>query len=208
MTALRACRIDLRDEMVGVLDLVRDGDLCHQALDGVCRAVEVSNPTGRENGPQGIGQGIDRYVQFDRQSTSRRPHAGAECLRALQECWWVRTMVDSMNSFSRRASRRKASVARYRSPRGSERVSRTYSECQLPNSFGGLHQRQQGWATCSTASTRRLLSAVGPPISIGLPGRKSAISAHSVSRNVFHPCAICKFLDVDASRPVRGDPNE
>ncbi len=48
---LRAGGLDLRNEMIGVVALVRDDGLCRQTLDGLGRTIDVGNLTGRENYP-------------------------------------------------------------------------------------------------------------------------------------------------------------
>lgn len=48
---LRAGGLDLRNEMIGVVALVRDDGVCRQTLDGLGRTIDVGNLTGRENYP-------------------------------------------------------------------------------------------------------------------------------------------------------------
>ncbi len=58
--------LDLRNEMIGVVALVRDDGVRREVLDGLGRTVDAGNLTGQENHPQRIAQGIHRDMQFGR----------------------------------------------------------------------------------------------------------------------------------------------
>ena len=68
---LRSRGLDLCNEVVGVVPLVRDDGLRRQVLDGLGRIVDVGNLACGENHPQRIAQGIDGHMQFGRQPASR-----------------------------------------------------------------------------------------------------------------------------------------
>jgi len=65
--------LDLRNEMIGVVALVRDDGVRREVLDGLGCTVAVGNLTGRENHPQRITQGIHRDMQFGCQPARERP---------------------------------------------------------------------------------------------------------------------------------------
>lgn len=68
---LRASGLDHGNEMIGVVALVRNDSLNRQALDGLGGTIDVGDLAGRENDPQRIAKGIDRDMQFGRQSAPR-----------------------------------------------------------------------------------------------------------------------------------------
>ena len=68
---LRACGLDLCNEVVGVVPLVRDDGLRRQVLDGLGPALDVGNLACGEDHPQRIAQGIHGDKQLGGQPTSR-----------------------------------------------------------------------------------------------------------------------------------------
>jgi len=81
--SLRARRLDLGNEVVGVVALVPDDGLCREMLDGLGGKIDVGNLTGRENHPQGISQGVDHHVQFGRQSAPRTAWSSRSIFRPI-----------------------------------------------------------------------------------------------------------------------------
>lgn len=135
---------------------------------------------------QRIAQSIDASMNFRRQSTARSADRliATVFFGAPAACWCARTIVASMNNSSRSASPLSASATRAHTPPFSQRAKRTYIECQLPKSAGKSRHGQPVRAMKSTASTKRRLSAARPPLSVGLPGNKSAIRNHCLSFNI------------------------
>lgn len=135
---------------------------------------------------QRIAQGIVANMNFRRQSTARSTDRliATVFFGAPAACWCARTIVASMNNSSRSASPLSASATRAQTPPFSQRAKRTYIECQLPKSAGKSRHGHPVRAMKSTASTKRRLSAARPPLSVGLPGNKSAIRNHCLSFNI------------------------
>lgn len=142
-------------------------------------------PAGQDQ-TQRIAQGIDARMNFRRQSTARSADRliATVFFGAPAACWCARTIVASMNNSSRSASALSASATRAQTPPFSQRAKRTYIECQLPKSAGKSRHGHPVRAMNSTASTKSRLSAARPPLSVGLPGNKSAIRNHCLSFNI------------------------
>lgn len=140
---------------------------------------------------QRIAQRVDTGVDLGGQPAPRAADRliATVFFRAPAECWWARTMVESMKSSSRSASPRSASAIRFHTPYASQRAKRTYTECQLPNSAGKSRQGLPTRAVYSTASTNSRLSAARPPLSVGFPGSRCSIRSHCPSLNIRRPIA-------------------
>lgn len=69
--SLCTCRLDFRNEVIGVVALVCNNGVRWQILDGLGRIFDVGNLTGRKNNPQWIAQGIDHHMKFGRQTAPR-----------------------------------------------------------------------------------------------------------------------------------------
>ena len=146
----------------------------------------IGNLARSQNQANRITQGINTSMNLGGQPATRTADRliATVFLGAPAECWWARTIVASMKSSSRSASSCSASATRHQTPDASQRAKRTYTECQLPNARGRSRYGQPVRAINSTASTKRRLSAARPPLSVGLPGSKSAIRDHCLSFNI------------------------
>ena len=183
---LRTRRFDFCNEVIGIVAFVGDDGLCRQVLDGFGRTVDVGNLTRRENDPQWFAQGIDHHMQFGRQSAPRATDfLTAGFFWAPAECWWARTMVESMNRCSISASLRRAWATRSNTPFSRQRENRTYVRCQCPNSAGKSRQGLPVRMTQRMASTKRRLSFAVTPRSLALPGSNCSIRSHCSSRSIF-----------------------
>lgn len=205
---LSLTRSDCLNESVAVVPFIRrdccSRDFCNQGSP-LCY---VSNLSSSQDQANRISQGIDASMNFGAQSSTRSPDRliASVFLRAPAECWWARTIVASMKSSSKSASSWSASATLAQTPPTSQRANRTYLECQFPKSSGKSRQGQPVRAMNSTASTKRRLSAARPPLSVGLPGRKSAIRDHCSSLNIRRlMCNIqipgCKHKSATVNRP-------
>lgn len=199
-------RFDRFDELVAVVAFIgRDcggGDVRKQG------GRHISDLATGQDQTQRIAQGIDTGVNLGGQSATRPTDRliATVFLRAPAECWWARTMLASMKSTSKLASSRSASATRAQTLPLSQRANRTYVECQFPKSSGKSRQGQPVRATKSTASTKRRLSTARPPLSVVLPGSKSAIRDHCLSLNIRRlMCNIqisgCKHKSATVNRP-------
>ena len=128
-----ARRFDGGHEMVGIVALVGHHGLTGQIFDQCWGKVDIGNLPGREDDAQGIAQCVDGNVQFGRQSAARAADfLTTRFFWAPAECWWARTMVESMNSCSISASPPSTSATRSQTPLSRQRAKRTYVLCQLP----------------------------------------------------------------------------
>lgn len=86
------------DKGIRIVTLVRDDKFGRLILDQRFRPLDVGDLHCRENHAQGIAQGIDRHVQLGRQPAPRATDfLKAGFFWAPAECWWARTIVESMN---------------------------------------------------------------------------------------------------------------
>ena len=199
---------DLVNESVTVVTLISDDGPRLKPLDQSSALCHIRDLSGCQDQANRAGQRIDASVNLGGQ-----PAAGtADRLIATvffgapAACWWARTIVASTKSSSRSASACNASATRCQTPYVSQRAKRTYTECQLPNSFGKSRHGQPVRATYRIASTKLRLSAARPPLSVGLPGSKSDIRFHCISFNIRRSIehiqiAGCKHKSVTVNRP-------
>ena len=183
---LAALSSDGLDKGVRIVPLVRDDKFGWLILDQRFRLLDVGNLSCRENHAQGIAQGIDRHVQFCRQTSPRATDfLKAGFFWAPAECWWARTIVESMNKHSMSASPRKVVATRAQTPFSRQREKRTNVRCQCPNSGGRSRHGLPVRMIQRTASTKRRLSLAVQPGSLALPGNSSSMRSHWSSRNIF-----------------------
>ena len=150
---------DCFDEGIRVVTLVGHNEFGRLPCDQGFGLFDIRDLPRRENHPQWIAQGIDRDVQFGRQSASRTTDFLDACFFwAPAECWWARTMVESINSCSRSASPRSAVAIRSHTPFSRQREKRTKVRCQCPSSAGRSRHGLPVRMIQSTASTKRRLS--------------------------------------------------
>ena len=108
------------DEMVGVISLVGDGAVGVDAVDQVVSEGNVVALAGRGDEADGKAESFGCGVDFGAQAAARPAQAlGIRpplTLRAPAACWWARTMVESIISHSRSASRASVSSMSSRTP--------------------------------------------------------------------------------------------
>lgn len=162
----------------------------------------------RQDQAQRIAQCVDTGVDLGSQSAPRVADRliASVFFGAPAECWWARTIVESMKSSSRSASPRNALATRSHIPYVSQRAKRTYTECQLPNSAGKSRQGLPTRAVYNTASTNSRLSAARPPLSVGFPGSRCSIRPHCASLNIRRSIAHtqiseCEHISATVNRP-------
>lgn len=97
------------DQMVGVISLVGDGGLGIDAVDQVMGERDVVALAGRadetDGEPERLGGGVDLGAQAAARPAQALGIRPPLTLRAPAACWWARTMVLSIISHSRSASR-------------------------------------------------------------------------------------------------------
>lgn len=123
---LTALRRNCFDEGIRIVALVGHDEFGRLILDQCCGLFDVGDLTCRENDAQRIAQGIHRDMQLGGQSAAR----AADFLLpgffwAPAECWWARTMVESMNRCSMSASPCSAVAMRSQTPFSRQREKRT-----------------------------------------------------------------------------------
>ena len=123
---LAVLRSDCCDEGIRIVALVGHNELGRLILDQCSRLFDVGHLTSGKNHPQRIAQGIHGDMQFGGQSAPRAADFLLTCFFwAPDECWWARTMVESMNRCSKSASPRKAVASRSQTPFSRQREKRT-----------------------------------------------------------------------------------
>ena len=135
---LSAGGLDDLNQGIAVVALVGDHRLGGDGLEQGSALGDVSDLAAGQDQPDGIAQRIDAGMDLGGQSAPRAADRliATVFLGAPAACWWARTIVASMNNSSRSASPWRASATRCHTPYVSQRAKRTYTECQLPNSFG------------------------------------------------------------------------
>ena len=176
---LAALRSDCLDEGIRVVAFVGHDEFGWLVLDQCLGLLDIRDLTRRENNPQRIAQGIDCNMQLGRQSPSRAADVlTAGFFLAPAECWWARTMVESMNSCSMSASPDSTVATRSQTPFSRQREKRTNVRCQCPSSSGKSRHGLPVRIIHSTASTKRRLSLAVTPRSVALPGKSCSMRSH------------------------------
>ena len=121
-----ALRRDRFDEGIRIVALVGHNELGRLTLDQCSCLFDVGHLASGKNHPQWIAQGLHGDMQFGGQSAPRAADFLLTCFFwAPDECWWARTMVESMNRCSKSASPRKAVASRSQTPFSRQREKRT-----------------------------------------------------------------------------------
>ncbi len=153
-------------------------------LDQFVRAGNVRNLSFSGDHSQRSPGFIDSQMQLGRQSTARTPERlRAAFFRAPAECWWARTMVESISTRLISVSSDTAYATRSHTPLRRHREKRMYTVCQRPNSLGKSRHGQPVRPIQRTASTNQRLSAAVRTGSPSLPGSTDSIRAHTLSLN-------------------------
>ena len=119
-------RRDRFDEGIRIVALVGYDELGRLTLDQCGCLFDVGHLTSGKNYSQRIAQGIYGDMQFGGQSAPRAADFLLTCFFwAPDECWWARTIVESMNRCSRSASPCKAVASRSQTPFSRQREKRT-----------------------------------------------------------------------------------
>ena len=123
---LAVLRNDCCDEGIRIVALVGHNELGRLTLDQCSCLFDVGHLASGKNHPQWIAQGLHGDMQFGGQSAPRAADFLLTCFFwAPDECWWARTMVESMNRCSKSASPRKAVASRSQTPFSRQREKRT-----------------------------------------------------------------------------------
>lgn len=96
-------------KVVGIVALVGDGDFGGEAVDEIVGEGDVVALAGRadqaDRQAEGLGGGMDLGAQAAARPAQALGIRPPLTLRAPAACWWARTMVESIISHSRSASR-------------------------------------------------------------------------------------------------------
>lgn len=178
--------LDGGHEMVGVVALIGHHGLTRQMLDQCRSVVDIGDLPGREDDAKRIAQRIDGHMQLGCQSAARTADfLTARFFGAPAECWWARTMVESMNNCSMSASLPSTSASRSQTPLSRQRAKRTYVYASYRNSCGRSRQGLPVRKIQRAASTKTRLSLVVQPGSLALPGKRCSMRSHGALRNIF-----------------------
>src|ERR1700736_5836893 len=99
-------------------------------------------------------------------------------------CWWTRTRVPSMRTYSKSGSSQSALKTRSQTPLFAQRQKRVYTVNHLPNPSGRSRDGEPVRAIQRTASIKSRLSRPLLPGSPALPDNSSAIRRHWASLNI------------------------
>ena len=166
-------------EGVGIEGLVGDEDLDRDASDQRCGLGALMHLAGGEAHAQRIAERIDGDVQLGTQPAARAPDGVILSPPfAPAACWWARTMVESMITYSKSGSLAKALKRLAHTPFFDHRGKRRQTLFQLPNAGGKSRQGAPVRAIHKTASMNRRSSRPVAPQSPFLPGIRSLMYSH------------------------------
>ena len=180
-------------------------DVLDQRID----AYAVVTLAGHQNEAGQIAECIDQRQDFGRQSSARPadrlilspPFAPAPC-------WWTRTIVPSIITYSKSGSPDKVVKIFSNSPFNAHRRKRWKTEFHCPNATGRSRHGAPVRAIQSTASRKRRLSAPERPRSPGLPGSSGATRFHCASLNILRLKTALRFPvsnQISHSKGIPGD---
>ena len=123
---LSANSLDGVNQCIAVIALVGDHGFGWNGFNQGGALGDVSDLAGGQDQADGITQRIHAGMNFGGQSAPRAADFLLTCFFwAPDECWWARTIVESMNRCSRSASPCKAVASRSQTPFSRQREKRT-----------------------------------------------------------------------------------
>src|ERR1700736_1964599 len=141
--------------------------------------------TGQKDEANEIAASVDQGHNFGSQAAT--PAAYGLILSAPfapVPCWWTRTSVPSMRTYSKSGSSQSALKTRSQTPFCAQRQKRVYTVNHLPNPSGRSRDGEPVRAIQRTASIKSRLSRPLLPGSPALPDNSSAIRRHWASLNI------------------------
>src|SRR5581483_5958726 len=147
-------------------------EISDQGLD----ADAVVTLAGQQDEPNEIAEGVDQGHDFGRQAATRAAYGLILSPPfAPVPCWWTRTSVPSIRTYSKSGSSQSALKTRSQTPFCAHLQKRVYAVNHLPNASGRSRQGEPVRAIQRTASIKSRLSRPRPPGSPTLPGNSGAI---------------------------------
>ena len=123
-------------------------------------------------------------------------------------CWWTRTIVPSIITYSKSGSSDKELKRLSKTPFCAQRRKRRNTEFQGPNRACRSRHGAPVRAIHNIASRTRRLSAPVRPGSPGLPGRSGASRAHCASLKISRSKADLHFSALNHISPIKGIPRD
>src|SRR3984893_14488814 len=170
---------------VVVEGLVADQRLKIEAGDQRLDADAVVTLARQQHEANEIAEGVDQGHDFGGQATPRAAYGLILSPPfAPVPCWWTRTSVPSMRTYSKSASSQRALKTRSQTPFCAQRQKRVYTVNHLPNASGKSRHGEPVRAIQRTASMKSRLSRPLLPGSPTLPNSSGAIRSHWASLNI------------------------
>ena len=140
---------------------------------------------GQKDEANEIAEGVDQGHDFGGQAATRAAYGLILSPPfAPVPCWWTRTSVLSMRTYSKSGSSQRALKTRSQTPFCAQRQNRVYTVNHLPNASGRSRHGEPVRAIQRTASIKSRLSRPLPPGSPTLPSSSGAIRSHWLSLNI------------------------
>src|SRR5947208_8072612 len=140
---------------------------------------------GQKDEANEIAEGVDQGHDFGSQAATRAAYGLILSPPfAPVPCWWTRTSVPSIRTYSKSGSSQRALKTRSQTPFCAQRQKRVYTVNHLPNASGRSRHGEPVRAIQRTASTKSRLSRPLEPGSPTLPDSSGAIRSHWASLNM------------------------
>jgi hypothetical protein len=199
--------IECGAQPVVVEGLVTDQRLKIEAGDQRLDTDAVVTLAGQEDKANEIAEGIDQSHDLGSETASRAAYGLILSPPfAPVPCWWTRTSVPSMRTYSKSGSSLRALKRRSQTPFCAQRQKRVYTVNHLPNASGRSRHGEPVRAIQRTASMKRRLSRPLLPGSPTLPDRCGAIRSHCASFNTNRIKAAPQFFSLESSFLPFGNP--
>src|SRR3954464_9599740 len=197
---LACLRERLEHSLLGIIGLVGDqrgsGEVGQQSI-GTFEVVRLPRREGEAGRvaervarggaePGGVAGRVAGGVYLRAQAAAAAPDrlvAPAAFLGAPALCWWARTTVLSIITYSLSASPAKCRKILSQTPVLAQRQKRVWTFFQAPNRSGRSRQGMPARYRYSTASTNKRLSLAVTPTCPARPGSRPSIRSHWSSRS-------------------------
>lgn len=195
---------DLFPQGIGIKGLIGDDTAAFAAFEQGGGHLAVVNLTGRKKDAQGTPLSVGEQMDFGGQSASGTPQILVLVPPfPVAACWWARTSVLSIMTYSLSASAIRLAKMRSQTPALAQRQNRLWTDLYLPYREGRSCQRAPDRKTHKTALTNSRLSSPLRPGSPRFPSKNFSIRAYCKSVSSYRfaiPCA--------PNRLIRGAMNQ
>ncbi len=204
---LRAALVEVQSQGIVVEGLVSEQSTEVEVLQDRLGANAVVALAGQQGKADQVSQRIDHGQDLGGQPTSGT--ADGLILSppfAPVPCWWTRTIVPSMITYSKSGSPDRLLKTRSNTPLSVHRRKRRQTEFQLPKGSGRSRHGAPVRAIHNTASRKRRLSLAVVPGSVALPGSKEAIRFHCLWVKTMRIKAELPFFSLESKSCRLGNP--